>query len=117
MILAVQAALLAVGGLLIWFLARAQRRRFANRFLHSQLAQHPFVWGLVLVILGAWLAALALGVHRRRGWATIGVYVTETVLAIVGLLRFHPVRSLLDVVLAAAVVVLVATDDDAEPSR
>ena len=115
-ILAVQAVLLAVLGLLIWFLARAQRRRFTSRFFHTQLAQHPFIWGLVLLLLGAWLVVLAVGVTRRRGWAAIGVYVTEAVLALVGLLRFHPLRSLLDVGLAAAVVLLVATDDAPPPS-
>ena len=115
-ILGVQATLLVAAGLLIWLLASASRRRFADRYFHSQLAQHPFAWGLVLVVVGAWVAALAVGVFRRRGWATVGVYVTETLLAIAGLLRFRPVRSLVDVFLAAAVVVLVATDDEPEPA-
>jgi hypothetical protein len=115
-ILGIQAALLALTGLLLWFLSSARRHRFANRFLHTQAAQHPFVWGLVLLLLAAWLVVLAVQVTRRRGWVAVAVYITEALLAVVGLLRFRPLRSLLDVALAVAVVLLVATDDDPAPT-
>ena len=111
-ILGVQGGLLALTGLLLWFLSGARRHRFANRYFHSQLAQHPFLWGLALLLLAGWLIVLAVQVTRRRGWVAVAVYITEALLALAGLLRFHPVRSLLDVGLAAAVVLLVATDDE-----
>ena len=110
-IVIVQAGLIGLAGLAIWFLSGGPRRRFANRFLHSQLAYHPFIWGLVLVLVAAWLVVLAVAIARRRDWAPVAAYISEAVLAVVGLLRWHPVRSLLGLALAIAVVVLIATDE------
>ncbi len=110
-LLVVQGGLIGLLGLALWILSAARRRRFTSRFLQSTLAQHPVLWGLALLLLAAWLAVLAVAVVRRERWAPPGVYVSEAVLAVAGLLRWHPLRSLLGLGLAVIVVVLVATDE------
>jgi len=110
-IIVVQGGLIALAGLALWILSRAGRRHITNRFLHGALANHPVLWGFALLLLAVWLAALAVAVVRRDGWARPATYVSEAVLAIAGLLHWHPLRSLLGLGLAVIVVVLVATDE------
>ena len=107
----IQAGLIGLVGVALWILSAARRRRFTNRFLHSELAHHPFLWGLALLLVAVWLVVLAVAVVRRCSWAPPAVYVSEAVLAIAGLLHWHPLRSLLALGLAVIVVVLVATDE------
>jgi len=110
-IIVVQGGLIALAGLALWILSRAGRRHFTNRYLHGALANHPVLWGFALLLIAVWLAVLAVAVVRRDRWARPATYVSEAVLAVAGLLHWHPLRSLLDLGLAIIVVVLVATDD------
>jgi hypothetical protein len=110
-IIVVQGGLIGLAGLALWILSRAGRRHFTNRFLHGALANHPVLWGFALLLVAVWLAVLAVAVVRRDRWARAAAYVSEAVLAVVGLLHWHPLRSLLGLGLAIVVVVLLATDE------
>ena len=110
-IIVVQGGLIGLAGLALWILSRAGRRHFTNRFLHGALANHAVLWGLALLLIAVWLVVLAVAVVRRDRWARPAAYVSEAVLAVVGLLHWHPLRSLLGLGLAIVVVVLLATDE------
>jgi hypothetical protein len=116
-LLVVQGGLIGLLGLALWILSAARRRRFTSRFLQSALAHHPVLWGLALLLVAVWLAVLAVAVVHRQGWARPAVYVSEAVLAVAGLLHWHPLRSLLGLGLAVIVVVLVATDEPVPAPR
>jgi hypothetical protein len=106
-ILAGIATLVAV---VLFGLNAGRRRRFARRFFVERFAHRFGQWGFVLLAVAASLVVIALGVAKRRPWAPVTVYVVETVLGVASLLRFHPLRSLVGLALAVAVVVLVASD-------
>jgi hypothetical protein len=110
-IIVVQGGLIGLAGLALWILSRAGRRHFTNRFLHGALANHPVLWGFALLLVAVWLALLAVAVVRRDRWARPAAYVSEAALAVVGLVHWHPLRSLLGLGLAIVVVVLLATDE------
>jgi lysylphosphatidylglycerol synthetase-like protein (DUF2156 family) len=109
-IVAVQAGLLALTGLVVWVASAARRRRFVHRFWYDRMATHPRLAGLVFVLVAAGLIVLAVGIARRRHWALIPAYVVEGLLIVVSLVRLRPLRSLLGVALAVVVIVLVATE-------
>lgn len=107
----VQAALVALGGLILLAAGARRRRSLSTRFLHGHLVGHPGLWGLALVIVAAGLVLLGIGVHRRSANAVVTAYITEAVLGLGGLVGFHPVRSVLGVMLAVMVVALISTDE------
>jgi hypothetical protein len=109
-LVAIQAALVGLAGLFLWTWNADGRRRFVHRFFHDQMATHPMRWGLALMILSGALVIVAVALARRRSWAPPAVYVLETILALGALVRFHPVRSLVGLGLAIAVIVIVAND-------
>jgi hypothetical protein len=109
-IVAVQAGLLALTGLVVWAVSAARRRRFVHRFWYDRMANHPGIAGLVFVLAAAGLVALAVGLARRRRWVPIPVYVVEGVMVVGSLVRLRPLRSVLGVALGVAVIVLVAMD-------
>jgi hypothetical protein len=116
-LLGIQSSLFVLGGLLLWTWDSDGRRRFIRRFLHDQLTVHPLRWGLALIVVGAVLAVIAVGLARTRVWARIAVYIVEPIVAIGSILRAHPVRSMLGAGLAVAIVILVAiTTPLTEPS-
>jgi ABC-type uncharacterized transport system permease subunit len=107
-IMAVQGAIAAVIGLAFWVVANGPRRRFARRFFDSRFANHPRLAGLVFIVIAIILIGLAVAVGSRRRWAHIPTFVVEGLLAVASVLRFHPLRSLVGLLLAVAVIVLVA---------
>ena len=109
-IVAVQAGLLALTGLVVWVASAARRRRFVHRFWYDRVAAHPGVAGLVFVLVAAALVVVAVALARRRHWVVIPVYVVEGLLVVGSLVRFRPLRSVLGVALGVAVIVLVAID-------
>lgn len=106
----VQAALIGLTGLSLAALADARRRRFSRRFFHEHLLRHPGLWAIVLLLVAAALVAIGVGIYSRRAWATLSAYVAEVVVGVGGMLGFHPLRSILGLAIAVAVVILVATD-------
>lgn len=109
-LLAVQAGLAGLVGLLLLLGARRARRRAVAR------VAHPGGIGLVLVVAAAGLALAAWALGTRRSWAPVVVYVVEAVVALGVLVRFHPLRSGLALLVAAAVVVLVAVPEQPSPT-
>lgn len=109
-IVAVQAGLLALTGLVVWVASAARRRRFVDRFWYDRMASHPRLAGLVFVLVAAGLVVLAVGLARRRRWVPIPAYVVEGLLIVASLIRLRPLRSVLGVALAVIAIVLVATE-------
>jgi hypothetical protein len=109
-IVAVQAGLLALTGLVVWAASAARRQRFVHRFWYDRIANHPRVAGLVFVLVAAGLVVLAVELARRRRWVLIPAYVVEGLLVVGSLVRLRPLRSVLGVALGLAVIVLVAID-------
>jgi hypothetical protein len=107
-IVAIQAGIAALSALVLWAFA-ARRRRFAHRVLFDRFAHHPGLWGLVLFVAAAALTVLAVELFHRRPWVPVALFVTEGVVVVASLLRARPIRSLLGLVLAGAVIVLVAS--------
>jgi hypothetical protein len=109
-LVALQAGLLLLTGLVVWAVSAARRRRFVHRFWYDRVANHPALAGLVFVLAAAGLVVLAVALWRRRRWAPISAYIAEGLLLIASLVRLRPLRSLLGAVLAVVVIVLVATE-------
>ncbi len=120
-VVAVQGGLLAVTGLAVWALSVDRRRRFAHRYWYDRVATHPRLAGLVFLVVAAGLVVLAIAIARRWRGAPLATYITEGVLVVASLARFHPLRSLLGVGLGVAAIVLVASSrqvfEPASPSR
>jgi hypothetical protein len=109
-IVAIQAGLLVLTGLVVWAVSAARRRRFVHRFWYDRIANHPGVAGLVFILVAAGLVVLAVGLARRRRWVPLPAYVVEGLLVVFSLVRFRPLRSVLGAALGVAVIVLVAID-------
>jgi O-antigen ligase len=115
-LIGIQAGMAALVAIALFALNADRRRRFAHRFFHEQFARRFGLWSVVFLVVAALLVALAVGVAKRRAWAPVTVYVVEAVAVVASVLRFHPLRSLVGVALAVAVIALVASDS-ARPTR
>ena len=116
-LMSIQATLVGLAGLFLWTWNVDGRNRFVHRFLHDQMATHPMRWVVALLILSAALVTVAIALAHRRSWAPPATYILETILGLGALVRFHPVRSVVGLGLAAAVILLVANDTvSASPS-
>jgi lysylphosphatidylglycerol synthetase-like protein (DUF2156 family) len=109
-IVAVQAGLLALSGLVVWAVSAARRRRFVHRFWYHRVVQHPGLAGVVFLLAAAGLVILAAGISRRRTWAPMTAYVAEGVLLVGSVLRARPFRTVVGIALAVLVIVFVATE-------
>lgn len=109
-LIGIQAGMAALVALALFALSSDRRHRFAVRFFHEQFARRLGLWAVVFLVVAALLVLLAVAVAKRRTWAPRTVYVVEALAVVASVLRFHPLRSLVGVGLAVAVIALVARD-------
>jgi hypothetical protein len=112
-LMGVQGALAGLTGIVYLALARHPRRRFFG----LRLAVHPHLTGLILLLVAVLLLVFAVGIGTRRIWARVPTYILEAIIAVVSIIRFHPLRSLVGFLLALAVVILVAVSRPAGARR